>query len=77
MHSITEMEDSRSPMPVQEKVIPVLLGDEVRDVVVLFPQFHFYIYTPKDLFEIEKIIKIQVPTPNIMKKQLYNLPPHY
>ena len=24
-----------SPMPVQEKVIPVLLGDEVRDVVAL------------------------------------------
>lgn len=34
MHGITEM-GFESPMPVQEKVIPVLLGDEVRDVVAL------------------------------------------
>ena len=34
LHGITEM-GFESPMPVQEKVIPVLLGDEVRDVVAL------------------------------------------
>lgn len=34
LHGITEI-GFESPMPVQEKVIPVLLGDEVRDVVAL------------------------------------------